>query len=277
MRTIKDTVYSYNTETGTTTQTRVIPLFTFDELSDDAQKTAVRAFMEERESNPYFSFEFNEFYEREIWDCVRNLEKSITGARVQWQYNRWYSCDFDCEYSYDDCYDPGELYTIPDNGICYSIDLCDVWNSHVDKLNAINRAFENVRNRMYDINSSFDYWNGYTYEDRLYSILDDAQTSLVGRWYAELEAACENVRNTIEALLRDEWDYYTSEEYARLECEDEATQGGEWRTCEYPYYKNGGYTGRVFYSDNRRWYTVDGKFYEQSDVTDECVSIVKAS
>lgn len=268
MKTTTNIISTYDTETGTTQHETTIALYTFDELNDDAQAHIVADYAEERANDPYFGQWFADTTESEIWECVRDLEKSITGARVSWQYNRWYSCDFDCEFSYDDCCDPGELYTVDDNGICYSMDLCDAWNSHVGKLNAINRAFENVSNYMYDVNSSFDYWNGETYEDRLYSILDDAQSSLVGRWYAELEAACEDVRNMIETLLRGEWDYYTSEEYARGEFEANET-GYECRTRDN--------SGRVYYSDNRRWYTVDGEFYEQSDVNRECVSIVKVA
>lgn len=269
MKTTTDIISTYDAEIGTTQRETTITLYTFDELSEEARARVVADYMEERESDPYYNQWFIDCYESEIWSCVRDLEQSIRGARVQWHYNRWYSCDFDCEFSYDDCYDPGELYPVEDTGYYASMDLCDVWNSHVDKLNAINRAFENVCNYMYEINSSFDYWNEYTYEDRLYSILDDAQTSLVGRWYAELEKACEDVRNTIETLLRGEWEYYTSEEYAREECEDESTQGYECRTRDN--------SGRVYYSDNRRWYTVDGEFFEQSDVSRECVSIIKAA
>ena len=252
-----------------TGETHTMDLYEFHELNDDTRARIVADYSEERQNDPYFSQWFADTTESEIWAAVRDLEKSITGARVQWRYNRWYSCDFDCEFSYDDCYDPGELNRVDDNGICYSMDLCDAWNSHVDKLNATSRAFENVSNYMYDVNSSFDYWNGETYEDRLYSILDDAQSNIVGRWYAELEAACEDVRNMIEYLLRAEWEYYTSEEYARMECEDEYAQGGECRTIDH--------SGRVYYSDNRRWYTVDGEFYEQSDVCRECVSIVRVA
>ena len=253
----------------TTDVNETINLYTFDELDEQAQARVLKDFIDERESDPYFSQWFIDYYEREIWDAVRDLENSIRGARVQWRYNRWYSCDFDCEFSYNDCSDPGELNRVNDNGICYSMDLCDAWNSHVDKLNAINRAFENVCNYMYDVNSSFDYWNGHTYEDRLYSILDDAQSSLVGKWYEELEAACDDVRDTLEHLLRAEWDYYTSEEYAATECEDETTQGYESRHIDN--------AGRVYYSDSRKWYTIDGEYYEQSNVNHECVSLALAS
>lgn len=251
-----------------TGETYTVKLYTFDELSDDARARVVSDFYEERASDPYFSQWFIDCYEHKIWACVRDLEKSITGARVQWQYNRWYSCDFDCEFSYDDCYDPGEMERVKDTGYYASMDLCDAWNGHVRKLNAICYRVDYLESLMY---GKYDVWGPhYVYQkhnEAAYNRLEGMRDDLVGRWYEELEAACEDVRNTIEYLLRGEWDYYTSEEYAAIECEDETTQGYECRQIDN--------AGRVYYSDCRRWYTVDGIYYDQSSVYNQCVSIVK--
>ena len=278
MRTTTDIISTYDAETGTTQREEVITLYTFDELGDEARARVVADYMEERENDPYFSQWFNDAYEREIWACVRDLEKSITGARVQWRYNRWYSCDFDCEYSYDDCYTPCELNRVDDTGYYASMDICDAWNTHIRKLNAINNLLSYVSELQYDVYPCHEWeYEGKPENETFYYKLENMGDDLVTRWYEELERAYDHVRDTIETLLRGEWEYYTSEEYAREECEDETTQGGESRACEYPYYKNGGYTGRVFYSDNRKWYTVDGEFYEQSDVNGVCVSLVKVA
>ena len=267
MRTVKDIISTYDPETGTTQAETALELYTFDELNDAARDKVVREYMEERENYPYFSRDFHEMYEREIWECVNDLEKSISGARVSWRYNRWYSCDFDCEYSYDDCYDPGELEPVDDNGYYASMDLCDAWNKHVRKLNAICYRVDHLESLMY---GEYDVWGPHyvylKYKEPAYNRLEAMRDDLVGCWYAELEAACEDVRNTLECLLRSEWEYYTSEEYARMECEDETTQGYESRTRD---------NGRVYYSDCRRWYTVDGTYYDQSSVCNQCVSIVK--
>ena len=270
MKTTTDIISEYNTETGTTQRETTITLYTFDELTEEARARVVADYAEERANDPYFSQWFNDCYESDIWECVRDLEQSISGARVHWQYNRWYSCDFDCEFSYDDCYDPGEFETVKDNGLCYSMDLCDVWNKHVRKLNAICYRVDHLESLMY---GEYDVWGQhYVYlkhNEAAYNRLETMRDNLIGAWYAELEAACEDVRNTIEALLRGEWEYYTGEEYAREECEDESTQGYECRTIDN--------AGRVYYSDCRRWYTVDGQFYEQSDINHACVSIVRAA
>ena len=252
----------------TITETKT--LYTFDELSDEARARVIADFSEERENDPYFSQWFSDAYEREIWACVRDLEKSISGARVQWHYNRWHSADFDCEYSYDDCYDPCELDRVGDNGYYASMDLRDAWNAHINELNRINARLEMIDDLM---NGKYNVWGPHyiylKHKEHVYNLLDDLANKTVSLWYSELEAACEDVRNTIEILLRDEWEYYTSEERAREECEDESTQGGECRTTDH--------TGRVFYSDDRKWYTADGQFYEQSDVNHACVSIVKVA
>lgn len=270
MKTTTDIISTYNTETGTTQREDVVTLYTFDELNDDARARVVAEYMEERESDPYFSQWFIDAYESEIWDAVRDLENAISWTGATWHYNRWYSCDFDCEFSYNDCSDPGELEPVHDNGYYASMDICNAWNSHARKLNAICYRMEHIEELMY---GEYDVWGPhYVYQkekEPAYNRLEAMRDDLVGRWYAELEAACEDVRNTIETLLRGEWEYYTSEEYAREECEDETTQGYECRTRDN--------SGRVYYSDCRRWYTVDGEFFEQSDVNRECVSIVKAA
>jgi len=277
MKTIINTVTSYNTETGATKRAETIELYTFDELTDDAKERVYKDFEEERRNDPYYCQWFNDAYERPIWECVRDLENAIQGADVSWRYNTWYSCDFDCEYTYNDYASPDVIERVSDSGYYASMDICDAWNAHTRKLNAIYTHIDYIESLMWDMDTSFDYWNEYTAEDRIYNRLDSMRENLITRWYSELESACKDVRDTIETLLRDEWEYYDSEEAARIECEDETIQGGESYTCEYPYYKNGGYTGRVYYSDHRKWYTADGELYDESNVNHECVSIVKVA
>lgn len=268
MKTIISEETAYTAENGTSIINRVIPLFEFHELSEDAQNRVISEYASERENDPYFPQWFYDCYEHDVWECVHDLEKSISGARVNWRYNRWYSADFDCEYSYNDCYDPCELETVDDNGICYSMDLCDTWNAHIRELNAINARFELIEQYMEETASNYDYWNLYTAADRVYNRLDDMRSDLIGRWYNELEKACDDVRNTIETLLRGEWEYYTSEECARDDFEGNHA-GEEYRTRDN--------SGRVYYSDSRKWYTASGELFEESNITHECVSIVKAS
>jgi len=271
MKTTTGIISEYNAETGTTQRETTITLYTFDELTEEARARVVADYAGERANDPYFSQWFADFQEHEIWECVRDLENTISWTGATWHYNRWYSCDFDCEFSYDDCYDPGELNRVNDNGICYSMDLCDAWNKHVRKLNGLCAQFEHVDYLCWDVYNEWDsnYYCDAPNNAHFYARADALRDHLIGAWYAELETACEDVRNTLEYLLRAEWEYYTGEEYAREECEDESTQGYECRQIDN--------AGRVYYSDCRRWYTVDGQFYEQSDVNHECVSIARMS
>ena len=273
MRTKTENVMRYM-PTG---ETYTVDLYEFHELTEDTQARIIDEYDEERRNDPYFSQWFVDFQEHEIWECVRDLEKSINGARVSWRYNPWYSCDFDCEFSYDDCHDPSMLAKVTDSGYYASMDLCDVWNDHVRKLNAIATRYEYLDYLCWDVYSDWSGFQPVRENEQFYNRCDALRELAITQWYAELERACDDVRNTIETLLRSEWDYYTSEEYTRLECEDEYAQGGKTYSCEYPYYKNGGYTGRVYYSDSRKWYTADGEFYEQFAINHACVSIVKAS
>lgn len=268
MKTIISEEYTYNTETVTAINARVIPLYEFHELNDDAQTRVIEEYAETRSNDPYFGQWFFDSYESEIWECVRDLEKSITGARVSWSYNRWYSADFDCEFSYNDCYEPGYMEPVENNGICYSFDLCDAWNAHVHKLNAIENLIHHVVYVQYEKYPCNEWeYCGRPENEALYYRLEAMYDDLIGKWYEEIERACDDVRNTIEYLLRSEWDYYTSDEYARDDFE--ANEAGyECRTIDN--------SGRVYYYDTRKWYTANGELFEESNVTRECVSIVKA-
>jgi len=271
MRTILDEQATYNTETGTTLQTRVIPLFEYWELNDDAKNRVISEYADERANDPYFDQFFSDSYERDIWECVHELEKSITGANVKWSYNRWYSCDFDCEYSINDIdwLSPDVMRTIENTGYYASMDLCDAWNKHMRKLNAFAMKHEYI-SELCDGPYYYEYWyEGQNPENKyFYKRLDDMRNKIFDAWIEELEAACKDVQDTIETLLRDEWENYTSEEYTRAECEDEYAQGCEYRTTDK--------SGRVYYSDSRKWYTADGELYDQSNINHACVSIVKA-
>jgi len=255
--------------------TRTIQLYEFHELCEDAQNRVISEYMIERENDPYFAQYFADCYESEIWECVYSLEKSLSNIGVKWSYNPWYSADFDIVYRYNDCSSPDELTPVDDNDICYSMDLCDAWNAHVHKLNAICHRIDYLAYLSEDLYPIYDIYYNEIPENAAFSArADDMHLQMVDLWYMELEKACDDVRNTIETLLRGEWEWYASEECARDEYEANQT-GEEYRTCEYPYYKNGGYTGRIYYSDSRKWYTAAGELYEQSKINHECVSIVK--
>ena len=226
MRTITDDIYTYDTERGATLKERVIRLYEFHELDDDAQARVIADYVEDRASDPYFGQYFADCYEYEIWECVHDLEKSIMGARVQWHYNRWYSCDFDCEYAYDDCYNPGYIEPVTDCGICYSMDLCDAWTKHARRLNGLYRMYEYLDYLCWDVYNNWNGWNEITENTSFFKRADALRDIAITRWYEELERACDDVRNEIETLLRGEWEWYTSDDCkSKLESNHDANGG----------------------------------------------------
>jgi len=271
MKTITTTEYNYDTENGTTTIKRVIPLFEYYELNEDAQNRVISEYAIERENDPYFTQYFVDCYESEIWECVHALENSIACADVKWNYNRWYSCDFDCEYKIKDIdwLEPDTCEPVKNTGYYASMDITETWNAHVRKLNALATMYGNLCDQIIEL--PYEEWEFFAKPENRHFCekLEKMKETTFDNWIIELEKACDDVRDTIETLLRGEWDYYTSEEYSRIECEDETTQGGEYRTRDN--------AGRVYYSDNRKWYTKDGELFEQSDIDHVCISIVKIS
>lgn len=247
-----------------TGETYAVDLYEFHELPAEAKDRIVSEFREELERDWQG---FADTTESEVWDAVRHLEKSITGARVSWRYNPWYSADFDTVYDYSDGYDPGEIEAVDDNGVCYSMDLCDAWAVHARKLNIIWHRFDGLMGYMADMAPySWDIDNLSERDTRVYNHYDDVLQSLYDEWYQTLEAACKDIAGTITGMLQAEWDYWTSEEYARETYED-MEAGYECRTKDA--------YGRVYYHDSRKWFTVDGELYEQASVNHACVSIVK--
>lgn len=255
--------------------TYTVDLYEFHELADDVKERLAREYLEANAE--WIACEFRDFQEHEIWKCVRDLENSIRGARVKWSYNRWYSADFDTEYRYDDCYTPCELEPIENNGYYASFDICDAWNKHTRKLNALNYWGEHVNGLMTKFDTFDRSYNYVPYNQAFYDRLEAISDRITGLWYAELEAACADVAYTITGLLAGEWEDVNSLEYTLMRLEDDAEAGYECRTCEYPSFYTNGYTGRIFYHDSRKWYTADGELYEQADINHACVSIVKVA
>lgn len=266
MKNVKTTINTYDTETGTTIKETSVDLFEYHELSDDARARVIDDLISEHE---YWLDEDFRNYESEIWDCVCSLEKNLSYLGIKWNYNPWYSCDFDIVYRYSDYSSPNELYPINDDGVCYSMDLCDVWNAHISKLNAICYHIDYVSELMDKYPMHDMYYNTISENVEFNSNLDELHLMLIDRWYIELCDACKDVANTLQGLLQCEWDYCHSREYTETLANDEVYTGGISYTIDK--------TGRKYFSDTRKWFTSLGELFEESNVMRECVSIVKAS
>lgn len=222
-------------------------LYTLDELNDKARERAYNEWLDE----------YRDSYE---WTCdvvysdtVYYGDKALASVGINAEWDSWDNC-FVGNYAdpYSGRYLPyitaadylpdhaRSICYMDDQGYCSSMDMADAFNAYEPRLLELIGAYETA-----------------TEYDDLISISE--QFARVHR------EACAAACRVFQDCFAGEKDYYESMEHF----EDETIQGGEWRTRDN--------SGRVYYSDNRRWYTADGEFYEQSDVNHECVSIVKAS
>lgn len=222
-------------------------LYTLDELNDKAQERAYNEWLDE----------YRDSYE---WTCdvvysdaVHYGDKALASVGINAEWDSWDNC-FPGNYADPDSgrylpYITAADY-LPDNareichmegyGFCSSMDMADAFNAYEPRLLALIKAYETATK----------------YDDLI----------IISEHFARVHReACETACRVFHNCFAEEKEYYESMEHF----EDETTQGGEWRTRDN--------SGRVYYSDNRKWYTADGEFYEQSDVSNECVSIVKAS
>lgn len=220
-----------------------IELFTIDELGDDARKRA-----------------YNDWLDTiGIYDVEDHLQTSI---------------DYDARKALDpiipnwDCDNYGHIWPImsnvripqdghaprmTDNGDCFSMDIADAFNAHGPQMEEYagmwyQIAFPECDSPFWDCDDQTSYDLLAMYEDLYLNAFEKAAQDALNKW---------------EELRECEREYLTSVEAF----EDETNQGYECRTIDK--------TGRVYHHDCRKWYTVDGEFYEQSDISHECVSIVK--
>lgn len=227
-----------------------VDLYEFHELGDAARARIIEEYQEERAG--WIDYDFRNYQEHEIWQCVRDLEEQ-TGAR--WFYNRFYSCDFDTEYTTPAYNGIDGANVAKDTGYYASFDLCEAWNAHARKINALSSyywALEDTLEKKAPV--KFDAWA--------------LSRFIYGECERELEAACADVANAITSLLISEWEDVSSNEYA--EEEYKINEAGEmFRTIDHG--------GRVLLHDSRKWFTADGELYEQTKIDGECLSIVKAA
>lgn len=259
MRTKTENIMQY-VPTG---ETYTVDLFEFHELADDVRADLVDRFMVENEG--FFDDTFRDCHELDIWEAVKALQKQ-TGCK--WFYNPWYSCDFDVNYKMYETYETELFYPADDNGYYASFDICEAWNAHIRKMNALHMQAEYL---YYLENDVYPIYNAHytpikeniAFNTRVSKMIE----AIYDEWTAELERACVDVANTIQSLLDDEWNYVHSHEYAQ-DYLAEVDAGYECRTIDN--------SGRVYYHDTRKWYTADGQLYEEASVDHACISIVKA-
>ncbi len=258
MRTKVENIMQY-VPTG---ETYEVKLYEFHELPKDTKNRIIDEY--EADYLQWVDEDFRDYNEREIWDCVRDLEKQ---TNCKWSYNRWYSCDFDVEYKTFPIWSPEYVEHAEDNGYYASFDICEAWNAHVSKLRGLYETYDYIDEIM---ENTFPYYDdnyakireNWTYHARLEEMRDKVHDMYI----EELDDACRDVANAIQSLLTLEWEDVHSREYIESRFEDLETGYSCYTRDD---------SGRVYYYDSRKWYTEDGELYEESNVHHECISIVK--
>ena len=146
----------------------------------------------------------------------------------------------------------GHAHKMADRGDYATMDIADVFNSHGPKMEEYASmwyqvAFPESGSCFYECDDETSYELLGMYESLYLKEYERAAQDALNKWY-DLREAEEEYLTSFEAFA------------------DEFNQGYEVRTIDK--------SGRVYYSDCRKWYTVDGEFYEQSNTNHECISIV---
>ena len=220
-------------------------LFTLDELTDAAQMAAYNEWVDDyRYSQEYI-------WDLQYSDVIHYGEKALASVGINAEWDSWDNC---FPGNYADPYSKRYLPYItaadymPENArsICHmedfgyysSMDMADAFNEYEAELIELVDAYENANN----------------YDD---------QIAISDKFASVHIEACYRACKVLQTRYEEEKDDLESFEHF----DDESTQGYEIRTRDN--------SGRVYYSDCRKWYTIDGEFYDQSNVNHECVSIMK--
>lgn len=224
-----------------------IELFTLEELSNEARERAYKEWLDE------YCESFEYICELQYSDVITYGEKALASVGINAEWDSWDNC-YPGNYAdphsgrFSPCVtaadylpdDAGAICHMDDFGFYSSMDMADTFNEYETELRELVSAYA----------IEWDYEKQLEISAQFARVHNDA-----------CRAACRVFQNCYE----EEKEYNESME----RFEDESMQGYEYRTTDN--------AGRVHYSDNRRWYTADGELYEQSNISHECVSIVKAS
>lgn len=227
-------------------KTQETTLFELYELTDDARENAYKNWLDDYRWSGEYTMDL--MYS----DTVHYGDKALEGVGMVAEWDSWDNCR------------PGS-YIDPDNGrmtpyltaadylpnaenIC-SMDDYGYWSS-MDMADAFNEYSAQLLELVKAYKACEDY----------------DESGRIAEEFARLHKdACWDACRVFQRCYEDE-----KEDLESLErFEDESTQGYECRTI--------GRTGRVYYSDCRKWYTEDGEYWGESSINNACVSIVKAS
>jgi hypothetical protein len=197
--TLETTVIDWNIIEGgkprrtETRRTETVDLFHYDELSPDAKRAACEEAIESEWQDPFGHFAFAG---EDMYRAVQGIEKQTPLTFESYGYAN----DVCVKYIRES--DP-DAYTLDDDGECYSIDLCELWNKHLPEMQRIAKRFENEDGDDYDYGA---------YEE----------------WQSLMRSIGDDMARYITRTLDAEQEYYTSVEF----WDEWLSDGDEWFTME---------------------------------------------
>lgn len=207
--------------------------FYFTELGKEAQDRAISDAIEEEERR-YYSGDWyasqTGISERDILDAAEELSKAQNIEVTQDQGCSWYGTARGSWYHHRADWEA--VTEQQHNGMCVSMDICDVWNAYAARIIALQEGREEATDRaaeFWSVYSDFDYmkWDAETDEERrqVEAIADTAAEAAAEfeRIAERIEDAAEEltedaaraVGNEVDSLIEGERDYYTSAEFWR--------------------------------------------------------------
>ena len=206
--------------------------YLFGELSPEAQARAISDAIEEEQCNSYNWGSQTYFTTEAILDCAGDLGKQQP-VEVSQDYGcSWYGTARGTNYYWHHPADWESVTEATDNGICFSMDMCDAWNRYAPRIIALQEAHEEATEQadvFWSIASRAN-WDKYDAEtdaerERL-EVVEDAATE-VAREIDDIRDRIENaaeeltedaahaVGDVVDGLIEGERDYYQSPEFWR--------------------------------------------------------------
>lgn len=196
---------------------RTVSEYRFTELSPEAQARAISDAIEEETSAEGYWCSQTYFAESEIIDAAKELEKHQPIEIAQDQGCSWYGTASGAHW-----WKPIKWESVTEEqhtGICWSMDICDVWNRYAARIIALQEAHEEAEDRAYfaDTQEEQDAYNDMAER------IENAAEELT-------EEAARAVGDVIDGLIEAEREYYSSEEFWRewlADGDDRYTRDGE--------------------------------------------------
>ena len=206
--------------------------YRFDELTPEAQQRAINDAIRQEEEDNRNGAGLLCWDEYEIWAAARDLEKTQpihigtdAGGTPYGRARRygWSRTDWET------------VTEATDTGICWSMDICDTWNTYAARIIALQEAHEEATDRawIHHENADTAHDNGAEgieeAERRRAAFYDDIAERIENAAEELTEEAARAVGDTIDGLIEAQRDYYQSDDFWRewlTDSDDRFTRDG---------------------------------------------------